>query len=163
LRLGKEEYEMTLSIDELDRKIIAILQKDGRTPNVEMARLLGVAEGTIRRRLEHLISEGIIQIAAFTDPHKVGIGMAALINLDVELAHLEEAAQQLVEMPCVRVVAYSTGVHDIFVEALFASQQDLLVFLKDDVPRIPGIRHTDTSIVLQILKRSYQWEIPPVE
>ncbi len=154
---------MTPSIDELDRKIIAILQKDGRTPNVEMARLLGVAEGTIRRRLEHLVGEGIIQIAAVTDPHKVGIGMVALINLDVELAHLEEAAQQLVEMPCVRVVAYSTGVHDIFVEALFSSQRDLLVFLKDEVPRIPGIRHTDTSIVLEILKRSFEWEIPPVD
>ncbi len=154
---------MTPSIDDLDRKIIAILQKDGRTPNVEMARLLGVAEGTIRRRLEHLVAEGIIQIAAVTDPHKVGIGIVALINLDVELAHLQEAAQRLVEMPCVRVVAYSTGVHDIFVEALFPSQQDLLVFLKDEVPRIPGIRHTDTSIVLEILKRSFEWEIPEVD
>jgi Lrp/AsnC family transcriptional regulator for asnA, asnC and gidA len=154
---------MPESIDDLDRKIIAILQRDGRTPYVEMARLLGVAEGTIRRRVENLLDEGVIQIAAVTDPHKVGIGIAALINLDVELTHFEEAAQKLVEMQCVRVVAYSTGVHDIFVEALFPSQEDLLVFLKDEVPKIPGIRHTDTSIVLKMLKRSFEWEIPEID
>jgi len=151
---------MSASIDSLDRKIIAILQKDGRTPNVEIARMLGVAEGTIRRRMEHLIAEGIIHIAAWTDPHKVGIGIVVLINLDVDLAHLEEVAQRLLEMPCVRVVAYTTGVHDVFVEALFPSQDGLLAFMKDDLPQIPGIRKTDTSVVLQIRKRSFEWEIP---
>jgi Lrp/AsnC family transcriptional regulator for asnA, asnC and gidA len=63
----------------------------------------------------------------------------------------------------VRVVAYTTGVHDLFVEALFPSQQELLTFLKDELPKIPGIRNSDTSIVLGMLKRSYEWEIPQVE
>lgn len=151
---------MPAIIDELDRKIIAILQRDGRTPNVEMARMLGVAEGTIRRRVENLIAEGVIKIAAVTDPYKVGIGLVVLINLDVDPGHLDDVGIRLVEMPCVRVVAYSTGVHDIFVEALFPSQEDLLGFLKDELPRIPGIRRTDTSIVLGMLKRTYEWEIP---
>lgn len=151
---------MSRPIDDLDRKIIAILQRDGRTPNVEMARLLGVAEGTIRRRVERLIDEGVIGIAAVTDPYKVGIGIVALIDLDVDLAHLDDVARRLIEMPSVRVVAYTTGVHDIFVEALFPSQQDLLEFLKDQLPRISGIRNTETSIVLSLLKRSYEWELP---
>lgn len=151
---------MPRSIDHLDREIIAILQQDGRTANAEIARQLGVAEGTVRRRIERLIDEGIIKIAAVTDPFKVGIGIVVLINLDVELSHLEEVANKLVEMPCVRIVAYSTGVHDMLVEALFSSQQDLLEFLKDKLPLIPGIRKTETSILLNILKRSYEWEIP---
>jgi len=125
--------------------------------------MLGVAEGTIRKRMEHLIAEGIIHISAWTDPYKVGIGMVVFINVDVELAHLEDAAQRLVEMPCVRIVAYSTGVHDIFVEALFPSQEDLLAFVKDDLPQIPGIRECDTSVILQILKRSFEWEIPELD
>lgn len=151
---------MPVSIDDLDRKIIAILQRDGRTPYVEMARTLGVAEGTIRRRKDRLIAEGIIQISAWTDPYKVGMGMVVFMNLDVDVGDLEEAAQTLVEMPCVRIVAYCTGVHDIFVEALFPSQEHLLAFLKDELPQIPGIREADTSVILQILKRSFEWEIP---
>jgi Lrp/AsnC family transcriptional regulator for asnA, asnC and gidA len=151
------------AIDDLDRKIIAILQKDGRTPYVEMARTFDVAEGTVRRRVENLLAEGVIEIAAVTDPFQVGIGIVALINLDVDSGHLDDVGMRLVEMPCVRVVAYTTGVHDLFVEALFPSQQELLAFLKDELPQIPGIRHTDTSIVLGMLKRSYEWEIPSVE
>lgn len=154
---------MSRVIDELDRKIIAILQKDGRTPYVDMARSLSVAEATIRRRVENLIADEIIHIAAWTDPYKVGIEVVVLINLDVDLAHLEDVAQRLVAMSCVRLVAYSTGVHDILVEALFPSEEGLLRFLRDELARIPGIRHSDTSIVLGMLKRTYEWEIPEVD
>jgi Lrp/AsnC family transcriptional regulator for asnA, asnC and gidA len=144
----------------LDREIIAILQRDGRTANTEIARQLGVAEGTIRRRIERLIDDGVIKIAAVTDPFKVGIGIVALIHLDVELSSLEAVAKSLVKMQCVRVVAYATGGYDIMIETLFPSQQDLLEFLKDELPLIPGIRKTETSILLSIMKRSYEWEIP---
>lgn len=154
---------MPRAIDDLDRKIIAALQRDGRTPYVEMARALDVAEGTIRRRVENLIAQGVMGIAAVTDPFKVGIGIVALIDLDVDPGHLDDVGLRLIETPCVRVVAYTTGLHDLFVEALFPSQQELLDFLKDELPRIPGIRNTDTSIVLGMLKRSYEWEIPEVE
>lgn len=154
---------MERSIDHLDWKIIGILQKDGRTPNSEIARKLGVAEGTVRRRLERLVNEDILRIAAVTDPFKVGIGIVALMHLDVELACLESVGEKLSEMPCVRVVALTTGVHDIIVEALFPSQQDLLEFLRDQLPQIPGIRNSETSILLSILKRTYEWEIPPIE
>jgi Lrp/AsnC family transcriptional regulator for asnA, asnC and gidA len=154
---------MLAAVDDLDRRIIAILQRDGRTPYVEMARALDVAEGTIRRRVENLIAGGVIDIAAVTDPFKVGIGIVALMDLDVDPGHLDDVGKRLIETPCVRVVAYTTGVHDLFVEALFPSQQELLTFLKDELPQVPGIRHTDTSIVLGMLKRSYEWEIPQPE
>lgn len=151
---------MSRGLDALDREIVTILQEDGRMSNTEIARRLGVAEGTIRRRIERLVSEGFIKIAAVADPFKVGMGTVALIHLDVELTRLEEAAARLVELPCVRVVAYATGVHDIIVEAIFASNQDLLTFLKDGLPRIPGIRNAETSVLLKLLKRSYEWELP---
>ena len=153
---------MATLVDDLDCEIIAILQQDGRTPNAEIARQLGIAEGTVRRRIERLIHEGIVKVAAVVDPFKVGMEVVVIIHLNVELQHLEEVAQKLAEMSCVRVVAYITGGHDIFVEALFPSQQGLLEFFKDDLPVIPGIKSTETSIVLQLLKRSYEWEVPKI-
>ena len=83
---------MPTTIDDLDRKIIVILQRDGRTPYADMGRTLSVAEGTIRRRVENLIAEGVIHIAAWADPYKVGIEVVVLINLDVDLAHLEDVS-----------------------------------------------------------------------
>jgi Lrp/AsnC family transcriptional regulator for asnA, asnC and gidA len=154
---------LTRAIDELDRSIIAILQKNGRTPYVDMARTLSVAEATIRRRVENLIADNVIHIAAWTDPYKVGIEVVVLISLDVDLPYLEDVARNLAKMSCVRLVAYQTGDHDILVEALFASEENLLHFLRDELARIPGIRHSDTSIVLGMLKRTYEWEIPEVD
>ena len=51
------------SIDELDRRIIQLLQKDGRASNTLLARSAQVSEGTVRRRLKRLIGEGIVKIA----------------------------------------------------------------------------------------------------
>lgn len=154
---------MSKSIDALDRQIIAILQRDGRTPNVEIARQLGVAEGTVRRRIERLVQEGIIKIAAVANPFKIGLGTVALIHVDVELPKVKEVAEKLVHMQEVRYVAYATGGHDIIIEAIFPSNQKLLEFLRDKLSPIPGIRQLETSIQLEILKRSYEWEIPNVD
>ena len=47
-------------MDELDRKIISLLERNGRASNARIARDVGVSEGTVRRRLKRLISEKII-------------------------------------------------------------------------------------------------------
>ena len=44
-------------MDELDRKIIALLQLDGRASNAKIAREVGVSEGTVRRRLRRLVQD----------------------------------------------------------------------------------------------------------
>ncbi len=148
------------SLDELDYKIIDLLQRDGRVPNVELARQLGVSESTIRRRIDRLVNEGYIRIAAIVDPLKVGMNTVALIHLDVDLRHLDEAGAMLAAMPCVRVVAFVTGVDDIIIETVFPSTQELFLFLKDKLPKIPGVRNAETSLLLKLLKRSYEWLLP---
>jgi Lrp/AsnC family transcriptional regulator for asnA, asnC and gidA len=149
------------AIDDLDRKIISLLQRDGRMSNSEIARQLGVAEGTVRRRVERLVQEEIIRIAAVANPFKIGLNTVALISIDVDLPKLVDVAQELVRMKEVRYVGYATGAHDIIIECLFPSNQALLRFLAERLATVPGIRRTETSIQLDILKRSYEWEIPP--
>lgn len=151
---------MTVSIDDLDRQILAMLQRDGRTSYVDMASALGAAESTIRRRVDRLRSEGIAHIYAWVDPFKLGMATVAFVNLDVDVSCLEQAAQALADMPYVRLVAFSTGRHNLFAEVLLPSQEDLLVFMKEALPQIPGIRQVETGIILQIHKRAFQWEIP---
>ena len=60
-------------MDELDRKIISLLERNGRASNARIARDVGVSEGTVRRRLKRLISEKIINVVALPDPRKLGI------------------------------------------------------------------------------------------
>lgn len=50
-----------MDLDEKDKKIISILKENARTPNVEIARIVGLTEGAVRRRIENLIKNKIIE------------------------------------------------------------------------------------------------------
>jgi len=147
-------------LDSVDKRIISLLQHDGRTPNAQIARELQISEGTVRRRIDALITNGVIKVTAVTNPFKIGLNTLVLIHLNVEPKKLKTVSERLVEMPEVRYVSLSTGEHDIMIEALFPSNSELLTFLRDSLAYIPGVTKIETNIQLQILKRSYEWRMP---
>ena len=57
-------------MDELDSKIITVLQRDGRASNALIAREVGVSEGTVRRRLRRLLDEEYISVVAMLDAER---------------------------------------------------------------------------------------------
>jgi Lrp/AsnC family transcriptional regulator for asnA, asnC and gidA len=152
---------MAHSVDEFDRQIIALLQRNGRLSNVEIARSLGIAEGTVRKRLERLLSDGVIRIAAIPEPAALGMGANVIIGIQTEVNDIRETAQRLAAIPEVRAVNLVTGTYDILLEAALPSAEHLLSFLVDKVSTIPGVRRTETSHVLQAIKQSSDWTVPP--
>jgi Lrp/AsnC family transcriptional regulator for asnA, asnC and gidA len=147
-------------MDELDRRIIAFLQLDGRASNVEIARALGIAEATVRKRIERLLGEGVIRIVAIPSVDKLGLEVETVILLKVEPAQALRIGEQLAAMKEVRAVRYTTGEYDLIVEAVFPSNEDLLHFLTNRLASIPGIRATATSYVLKSIKQSCDWILP---
>jgi Lrp/AsnC family transcriptional regulator for asnA, asnC and gidA len=151
---------MPYDLDVVDRQIIHILQQDGRTPNVEIARRTGISEATVRKRLERLVATGTIKITAVPDPAKVGLSTVTFLSFDVELAQLDQIVAQLARSPEVRSIYYTTGESDLIAEAWFPSSDDLLRFLTQRVASIPGIKGTATSHVLRTVKDSTGWVLP---
>lgn len=147
----------SIEIDDTDRRIINILQTDGRTPFLTIANQLGLAEGTIRRRVSRLIDNKILQIVGVTDPLKVGMHTVAIVGLKVERSRIKVVIDQLRRMKEVRYVALATGNYDIIIEIVVANNDDLLVFLIDTLDDIEGIFNTGTSLVLQIAKQNFSW------
>jgi len=70
-------------LDETDRAIIHLLQHDGRMPYREIARQLGVAEGTVRLRASRLMRSGALTIVAIADPFRLGYRVLAFTLLNV--------------------------------------------------------------------------------
>jgi DNA-binding Lrp family transcriptional regulator/predicted transcriptional regulator len=151
---------MSYTLDSLDRQIIALLQRDGRTPNVEIARELGVAEGTVRKRLERLIDSGIIHVTAVANPGVLSNATPVFVGVEVDLQRLEQVAAALAGMPEVLRVAIVAGEYDIMLEAVLPAIDRLLPFLRDRVGAIPGVKHTATFQVLELSKWSSDWSIP---
>lgn len=145
-------------LDDFDREIIRLLQLDGRMPFLSIANELGLAEGTVRRRVAKLLDEGLVKIVGIADPFKVGLNTVAVVGLKVERGQIDNIAEALSALSNVRYVALSTGNYDLVIEVVVASNDELLTFLVDTLSNIPGINNTGTSIVLKVAKQDLAWD-----
>ena len=142
-------------MDELDRRIIELLQRDGRASNAKMARELGVSEGTVRRRLARLLQEEVIRVVAIAEPERLGYHTSAFIGLQVDPARVEAVASQLAELDETEHVTITTGPYDIFTWVNLTSAEALATFLHTKVGTVNGVRHTETFVCLQAMKRAH--------
>lgn len=142
-------------MDELDRKIIHILQEDGRASNARIARDVGVSEGTVRRRLKRLIQDGVITVAAFPDPVTLGFTTEALIGIQIDPDKIDSVASHLIELQAASLVVQTTGAFDMFAWVTLPSSEELGRFLQNKVGTIPGVRRTETFVSLAVRKRRY--------
>jgi Lrp/AsnC family transcriptional regulator for asnA, asnC and gidA len=142
-------------MDDLDRKIIEILQIDGRASNARIAREVGVSEGTVRRRLRRLIQDNVAKIIAVPNLDRMGYSTAALIGLQTAPGQLDAVADSIAEMKEVHYVAITTGAYDVFAWVGMTSTEDLGNFLRNKIGSISGVTRTETFVNLSIRKRTY--------
>ncbi len=142
-------------MDDLDIKIISMLQDDGRVSNVEIARDVGISEGTVRRRLKRLIQDEFIRVSALRDPGKVGYASEALVGVQADPDKIDQVAEDLARLDEVDWVTITTGAYDVFAWAELQSAEALGIFLRTKVGTIPGVRRTETFVNLSVKKRGY--------
>jgi Lrp/AsnC family transcriptional regulator, regulator for asnA, asnC and gidA len=144
-------------LDPIDCKMIHLLQNDGRIPNTEMARALGVSEATVRSRLSRLIEEEYIQIVAVSNPIKLGFKYVGNINIDVEVKKIDEIVRQLSKLDCLWFIVQGTGASDIYAEFVARSIGELNNLLYKEIHAIDGVRRTNVTMILKFNKRDYNW------
>ncbi|MCY4074183.1 MAG: winged helix-turn-helix transcriptional regulator, partial [Acidobacteria bacterium] len=71
-----------LRLDDLDRRLLALLQREGRATSVELARRLGLSPPGLQRRLRRLEAEGVIRgYAALVDREAVGLDLLCFVEV----------------------------------------------------------------------------------
>ncbi len=151
---------MSNVLDSVDRQIIHILQRDGRTTNVHIARQIGTSETTVRNRLERLLASRLIRITAVPDAIRVGFSTITFMTLSVDLARAAQIGEEIARLPDVRTIHLTGGGSELLVEAWFTSSEELLRFMTEHIGGIPGIRRTATSHVLKTIKDGSGWVLP---
>ena len=144
-------------LDDLDRKIAAVLQIDGRSTWRQAARLAGTSESTVARRAQSMFDAGVMRVNGLADPIRCGFGQPVLLQLSCEVGAAAEVARQLAERVDVRFVALVTGTFDIVAEVIVPSRVALARVLLEELPEIKGITRTTTESVLRNFKTSYDW------
>lgn len=147
------------TVDDLDRRIIRLLQRDGRMTNTDIARELNVTETTVRKRIGQLLDEGLMNVVAVPTPEAVGMNLSAIIGVSANLTALHTVGDAIRSYPEVRYVGMSAGRYDLILEAFFSSQEQLLEFVTDKLGALAGVSDIETSVILKVVKFSYEWEI----
>lgn len=142
-------------LDDLERRIINLLQEDGRMSFVRMAELLGVTDATIRRKYSGLVEAGVIKIKALCDPYKVGFDAPVIIGINIEQKKAENVLDSISQIPEIQFAAMATGPYEILVQAVLRSNSDLRDFLLRLSQR-EGVIGTHTFLLLDIVKQGWK-------
>ena len=104
---------MKLSLDDLDHKILQILEEDGRAPAKFIAEKLSVNEVTVSKRLTKIIDGGFCKIIAIADFEKCGYDYLLPIGIRVQGDKLEEVAEILSQQKEVFSVNVVSGIQAV--------------------------------------------------
>lgn len=139
-------------IDDLDRQILAELQKDARRPFQEIARDLVVSGGTIHVRYNKLKDAGVIRGSKLlVNPEKLGYDICAFVGINLHNARdYKPVIKELKKMPEILEAHYTTGNYNIFLKILAKSTRGLHDFLIERLQEIPQVQSTETLISLEI-------------
>jgi Lrp/AsnC family transcriptional regulator for asnA, asnC and gidA len=148
--------------DATDRAIVECLREDGRMSHADIARRLGAAEATVRRRLQRMQASRMLRVVPVIDPDSVGLLTSLFLGVKIERGEWQEVARAVAALPEVRYVAVTTGNFDLLVEAFVAHREHLATFVLDEIGRLPGVVSTETMTVLRVEKFVYEWEVPEI-
>jgi len=148
---------MQKNIDQTDCNIIELLQQDGRISNTMIAKKLGISEATVRVRLTRLIKEQYIQIVAVSNPLKLGFKVVGILRISIDIKKIENITKELKKLKSIWFIVHTTGGSDIYTEFVVKSLDELNELLFKKINKIDGITGTDTSLILNYIKRQYDW------
>jgi Lrp/AsnC family transcriptional regulator, regulator for asnA, asnC and gidA len=145
-----------LALDDVNKRIIEHLQRDGRTSYAALAKTIGLSEAAVRQRVQRLLDGGMMQIVAVTDPLMLGFARQAMVGVKVS-GDLRKAAESLAAIPEVDYVVICAGGYDLLVELVCTDDEHLLHLLNDAIRTVSGVTATETFMYLKLAKQTYAW------
>jgi DNA-binding Lrp family transcriptional regulator len=148
---------MPRRVDELDRRVVAALQREPRGTWRAIARHVGVSEATVARRARRLLDTGVVRVIGSPVPTRLDLGFHVLVGFRCRAGDTLDVARQVAARADVRFVAIVTGTFDIVAEFLVQSKRQLAFVLLEEVQPMPGVVETSTNTVLRTYKVQETW------
>jgi Lrp/AsnC family transcriptional regulator for asnA, asnC and gidA len=146
------------NLDDNAKRIIELLQGDGRLSYSAIAKDVGLSEAAVRQRVQKLIEGGVIQIVAVTDAMQMGFARQAMIGIKVT-GDVQEVASKLGAMDELDYIVITTGRFDILAELVAESDDQLLDIISRQVSTIEGVVTTETFVYMRLVKQTYAWGV----
>jgi Lrp/AsnC family transcriptional regulator for asnA, asnC and gidA len=141
---------MKENIDDTDYKILRILSDDAKLSYQEIGEKVNLSQGAVHARVKKLENSGIIVGSSIKiDVKKLGWDISAFLGIYLDNPEqYEHAKNQLIQIPEVVSVNYTTGNYSIFVKLICRDTAHLRDVLSVKIQKLPGIQRTETFISL---------------
>jgi Lrp/AsnC family leucine-responsive transcriptional regulator len=150
--------EVLTALDRTDRRILALLQQDGRITNLKLAEAVHLSPTATLERVRRLTADGyILGYRARLDPQKLGAGMLVFVEvlLDRTTSNiLEEFKQAVRDQPEVMECHLVAGGFDYLIKLRASNMDDYRQIAGRVLWQLPGVRETRTYAVMEEVKNS---------
>ncbi|MYM71938.1 winged helix-turn-helix transcriptional regulator [Duganella sp. FT109W] len=151
-----------MEIDEIDRRILRELRKDGRLSNTKLAEKVGLSTTPCWNRVRALEEGGMIEgYAALLSQTALGYPDTVIIEVTLDRHDddiFEKFGQALATLPEVMEAYLLTGDYDYLIKVAVAGTAGYEEFLRKKLYKLPGLKHSRSTFVLRCLKRAHSVE-----
>ncbi|TQS23780.1 Lrp/AsnC family transcriptional regulator [Microbispora sp. KK1-11] len=141
-------------LHEHDEKLLTALTADGRASLVDLASAAGLTPGRASRRLQALISDGVVHIHVELTPAALGFHACANLWLQVHPSETKSVGRALAEMPEVGFVAAMSGRNNLHAAVHCRDLDELFEFTSDRVGTLPGVESAEVSPIHRQIKQA---------
>lgn len=141
---------MTVELDEMDKKLLGLLAKNGRLSNIELAKQIPLTHSAISRRIARLENEGVIQgYNARIDPVALGYSIRAFVGVGRNPSlSVDTISKKLRAITGVEGCWIVTGEHDILLDVRAQDMPGLAGVLLNEIQKVEGVSATVSTFVL---------------
>jgi Lrp/AsnC family leucine-responsive transcriptional regulator len=144
------------ALDRTDRRILALLQADGRISTVDLSERIGLSPTSTSERLKRLQRDGLVKgFRAILDPHRLGLELLVFVEVSLDkttpdaFRKFAEAVRRAPEVLECHMVA---GGFDYLVKTRVADMVAYRRFLGEILLALPGVKETRTYAVMEEVK-----------
>ena len=141
-------------LDATDHRLLDVLREDGRCSVNELGERVGISRAAAYQRLGRLRANGVITgFTVRTDPRRAGLGVSALVIVNVDQHSWRDVLAKLRHLPGARYVALTAGSFDFVVLVRVADVEALREMVLEQLQTMAGVRSTQTMFILEELDR----------
>ena len=143
-------------IDDISYKILKILQRKARIPNVEVARQVNMAPSAVLERIRKLESQGYIDgYEVRLNPHRFNRSMVVFVMVEArKTADRSSIGRALAGIPAIQEIHFIAGPDRFLLKLRVSGVEELNRLLQEDIGQMKGLESTSSHIVLSTVKET---------
>ncbi|WP_033074267.1 Lrp/AsnC family transcriptional regulator [Sphingopyxis sp. MWB1] len=148
----------TVELDDFDRKILAILRKDGRVTFTDLAQRVGLSKTPCQQRVKRLVQSGlIVGFRAIVDPVKLGLDHVAFVEVklsdtrEAALAEFNKAVRTIPEVEECHMIASG---FDYLLKVRTADIRRYRIIMGEKISTLPFVASTSTFVAMETVRES---------